>query len=576
MRISLGKTIFSISLSLLLCAASIGYGRPGFAQSNEERAQSNSDTIIQQQEQRRLQDEINRDLHRDRKALISPIPRLQVPAPKKGVCVDVKEIRLSGYTLFQKADFKPILSRYVGRCLSLSDMNALMDEITNLYIAKGYITSKTYIPAQDLSKGTLSLIIIEGPLEKIDYKAGTHREIETSFPIEEGDILNLRDLEQGLDQLNRLQSNKATMRLLPGKTRGGSVLAIDNTKSAPWHGTATFDNLGTPATGERQGSVSFGYDNLLHASDTLNMSVKRDMNGDTRKNSRSASFYYEIPYGYWNFSYSYNYFDYVSHIATGALSFKNDGTSQTHELGVKRVLHRNEKGITRLHLGLLTKQNNNYLEDVKLETSSRRLTIISAGVSQSYNVSQGFVYGGLTFGQGVTWLGAERNVDTSSSPKAQFQRVTTDIRVVKNVDLGGTPYNPLWETSVRAQWTPDLLYGSEHISVGGPFSVRGFKKLSPSGNIGFYAQNMLSIPVADTPLTPVLGKLRPYVGYDIGKIQQQHKAGIPGGALSSISLGLRNEMGPFDMDMTISRPITVPSDHVAKSAEFYFTLSKSF
>ena len=42
------------------------------------------------------------------------------------------------------------------------------------------------------------------------------------------------------------------------------------------------------------------------------------------------------------------------------------------------------------------------------------------------------------------------------------------------------------------------------------------------------------------------------------------------------SLGLRNEMGLFDMDMTISRPITVPSDYVAKSAEFYFTLSKSF
>ena len=311
MRIFLGKPSFSIFLPFLLCTALMGYGRVGFAQSNEERAQRNSDMIIQQQEQRRFQDEINRDLQRDQKALISPPSRLQVSPPKKGLCVDVEDIRLSGYTIFQKEDFKPILSHYIGRCLTLSDMNALMDEITNLYIAKGYITSKTYIPAQDLSKGILSLIIVEGVLEKIDYKSGAQREIDTSFPVEERDILNLRDLEQGLDQLNRLQSNKATMRLLPGKGRGGSVLAIDNTKTAPWHGTATFDNLGTPATGERQGSVSLGYDNLLHASDTLNMSVKRDMNGDTRKNSRSASFYYEIPYGYWNFSYSYNYFFFI-------------------------------------------------------------------------------------------------------------------------------------------------------------------------------------------------------------------------------------------------------------------------
>jgi hemolysin activation/secretion protein len=48
--------------------------------------------------------------------------------------------------------------------------------------------------------------------------------VRLALPMGVGDILQLRDIEQGLDQLNRLRGRQAQVRIVPGQTPGGSVL----------------------------------------------------------------------------------------------------------------------------------------------------------------------------------------------------------------------------------------------------------------------------------------------------------------------------------------------------------------
>ncbi|WP_164711245.1 ShlB/FhaC/HecB family hemolysin secretion/activation protein, partial [Pseudomonas viridiflava] len=93
------------------------------------------------------------------------------------------------------------------------------------YIEKGLVTTRAYLPQQDLSKGDLQVLVIEGKLENLRGAADSGlsaRELAMTFPGQEGTMVNLREIEQMVDQLNRLPSNQTQMELTPGKAVGGS------------------------------------------------------------------------------------------------------------------------------------------------------------------------------------------------------------------------------------------------------------------------------------------------------------------------------------------------------------------
>ncbi|MGO8535994.1 POTRA domain-containing protein, partial [Rhizobium ruizarguesonis] len=53
------------------------------------------------------------------------------------------------------------------------------------------------------------------------------------FPGLIGRVVNIRDIEQGLDQMNRLQANDAKSAMLPGPKDGTSILNIENRPGRP-------------------------------------------------------------------------------------------------------------------------------------------------------------------------------------------------------------------------------------------------------------------------------------------------------------------------------------------------------
>ena len=95
----------------------------------------------------------------------------------------------------------------------------MLQSLTNAYVERGYVTSRAVLGPQDLSRGVLVIKIIEGRVESVGPDAASTmqpKQFLTIFPGVKGSVLQLRDIEQGLDQLNRLPSNNATMRIEPG------------------------------------------------------------------------------------------------------------------------------------------------------------------------------------------------------------------------------------------------------------------------------------------------------------------------------------------------------------------------
>lgn len=187
---------------------------------------SDLQTIIRQQEQiQRQQEESRQELERrakegsGRRSTLPLPPPVPPSEPSADACVQVQRIEVEDATQLSDEEISAIIAPFQNRCLALSDLNELMRALTQAYVNKGFVAARPYLPQQDVGGGVLRLIIVEGKVEDIEPQPGGStraQEMLFAFPGVIGAPLNLRDIEQGLDQINRLRSNNATMALEPG------------------------------------------------------------------------------------------------------------------------------------------------------------------------------------------------------------------------------------------------------------------------------------------------------------------------------------------------------------------------
>jgi len=226
-----------------------------------------------------IRDRQNRLLEEQRRRLeeLQDLPGkgTQSPAPDTPAdnrCFAIKDIQLQGADSLSASDRARLLKPYVGQCLGVSQLNELLKVITDFYIAKGRVTSRAYLPQQDLSSGHLQVLVVEGKLEGLKGAQGstvTDRELAMAFPGKVGEPLNLREVEQLVDQLSRLPSKQAHMELTPGSQVGGSDVVVKNTPQKPWRASLSRNNDGQKSTGEQQWGAGLEWDSPLGLADQL-------------------------------------------------------------------------------------------------------------------------------------------------------------------------------------------------------------------------------------------------------------------------------------------------------------------
>jgi len=194
------------------------------------KAQESTDQIINLQQQKLQEDERIREIEKAKKDVIK-YEEVKIGIDKQGdeICFDIKKIIVEN----EKLNVKKILKRYQNKCLGVNKINNLIKELTNLCISKGFVTSRVLVKQpQNLKDGTLELVTIEGKIDEIhrnddvsykvfgfDFgeKLSKNRDLSlhTSHPFLIGKPLNLRSLEQDLEQINRLSINEARMKIMP-------------------------------------------------------------------------------------------------------------------------------------------------------------------------------------------------------------------------------------------------------------------------------------------------------------------------------------------------------------------------
>jgi hemolysin activation/secretion protein len=526
-----------------------------------QRALQQQEQIIQQQRELERQQREAEEARRRKPSGQELKPKPQPEAAQPGAaCSPVAEIVLEGASKLEPMEQARLAAPYLDRCLSLADINRLIADITNRYVELGFVTTRVYIPQQDLGSKRLVLKIVEGKVQSIVIDPASSASAATAFPGLAGDVLNLRDLEQGLDQINRLASNSAKIDIEPGDEPGQSRVVIRNQPRKAWLANASVDNSGIASTGRTLFSAGLSGDNLLGLNDYVSGTFRYSERSN-REYSESGGLYGAVPYGYWTFSSALNWFRYDSLVQGSVTTFETRGTSNSQMLRADRVVFRDQARKLSFAGGITLKQFENFLAGLPLDISSANLTVLDVGANLSWIGLGGVFTFDAGIAKGVAALGAtfDDSSRAAGAPQAQFEKYTYGASVYKPFSFAEQAMS--WTSRLYGQYSQDPLYGIEQMAIGNLYTVRGFRNTVLAGRTGYYVRNDVGMPIQVSG-----GQVKPFLGYDLGHVEQA-------GTLQGWAIGLEAAFAAVSLSLAYAQPIQVPTGFKKEDGWFYARLA---
>jgi len=464
------------------------------------------------------------------------------------------------------------LRHYEGQCVGKQGLDLLTKGLQGVILSRGYVTTRVLLPAQDLSKGTLKFVLVPGVIRNLKFAdADTRGTLKTAFPTRDGDVLQLRDLEQGLEQMKRVPNQDASMEIVPGTEPGQSDVVVTVKRTKPWSLVVSADNSGTDATGRYIGNVSLALYNVLGINDVLSGGYNQDLqfgNHDLGTHGWNAS--YAAPWGYWTgtlFGYTNTYYQQIAGVNQ---TFVSSGNAQTAGLKLERVIRRSQNDVSGVEFQLVKRFGASFIDDTEIPQQKRDNTFIEAGLTNRHYFGAAQFDGTLAYRQGIGWLGAMPN--TASGPTYYFHMATLDANLSVPFAVAGKTLR--YVGTLHGQFTNDELNYIDDLTIGSRYTVRGFSgETMLAAEKGFYWRNELQYPIGQT------GQML-YAGLDYGHLWGPSTAFLAGTQLAGAVLGFKgsvpSRLGAFSYDVFAGTPVYAPHGFPAPSVTLGFQVTGQF
>ena len=383
--------------------------------------------------------------------------------------------------------------------------------------------------------------------------------------------LNLRELEQLVEQLNRLPSRQAQLELVPGEQVGGSRVQLQGQRSKPWRVSLARHNDGQLSTGEQQWGLGLDWDSPLGLADQLSLRAGRDAVSDSFRHSHNQSLNYSLPYGWWTFNYSYSQSYYRTESEANGFAFDQDGDSKTHALRAERVLHRDSLSKTAASIGVSHLRSNNFILGNLIDVSSQRLSEAQFGFNHGRRIGSAFVNADLGWQHGTGAFDAQRSGNPQGGqPVARYNKYSLTLSYLQPFQLWGESFS--FDSLANGQRSEDVLFSPQRTSLGGQSSIRGYKDQTLSGDSGGYWRNDLrwSRPVTLSWLRPAFAEYGASLGYDQGVIRGDRYNADQHGRMSSNSLEVFARGEHLAASVTFAHSLERPAVLTEREAPIYF------
>jgi len=456
-----------------------------------------------------------------------------------------------------------------GRCLGSQGIMLVINKVQNAILAGGYVTTRVMAQEQDLTTGVLTLNLQPGRIDNIRFEqpVSWRGRLWNAVPASSGDILNLRDIEQGLENFKRVPSAAADIKIVPGEQEATSDLLVHWQEGRPVRLSLGMDDSGSKSTGRYLGSATLAVDAPFAQNDLFYANIGKDMFEKGPFGNRSHTLNYFFPVGYWGFSANYNDYTYHQNIPNANEVLSYSGKSENLQLTVSRLLFRNQSHKTTLNLRAYRKHATNAVDGIEIDQQKRR----TAGWELGFN--QRSYFGNTTLDANINWrrgTGAFGAIpapeEATHSGSARTGILLGDISINQPFNWGEQPWRV--NSAMRGQWSPNALTPQERMAIAGRYTVRGFDgEQVLSGEKGLIWRNELAWNVQSRGHEL-------YLALDYGRVEGPGTRYLVGHQLAGSALGVRGALWQrFSYDLFAGVPLLKPDNFHTSGATAGFSVN---
>lgn len=491
----------------------------------------------------------------------APQPSLQPPPSNldltiqqpKGAPADntktfpVRQIEITGNTELPTDMLRAVVAPSEGKNLTLSDLNALADQISDLYHEHGYPLATAYVPAQTIENGVVRIDVAEaryGAVLLNNQSRVSERVLNNTLAaLQSGQAVSEFELERTLLLLQDIPGAQVSSTLRPGQQVGTSDLLVDVTPQQRVTGDAGVDNFGDPYSGRVRGSGNLNINGPFDQGDLLDFSALTTGPGMT--------------YGRMDYRYLLNGQGTTLGATVSGLNYhlRNDlsdldahGSAFVGGVVLAQPLIRNTRGnlygqieydFRRLNdnIDIIGLQNDRHTNSVTTSLAGDQLD--ATGVT---NARLALTYGVLAANNLQTDIIDQLGADTAG----HYVKLALSLSRLQQFTRSDALY-----FGFSGQTSSKNLDTSEQFYLGGPDSVRGYDVGVLSGSRGYLATVEYR---HDATFQNIPGIWQFSVFVDTGWVQQYKNVFVPGpntGQLSSAGFGVQWN-GPYKLLLSAS------------------------
>lgn len=402
----------------------------------------------------------------------------------------IRTIEITGNTVLDE-EIDQIKQAFKGKPLGLETAVRIRNEVTQLYLNQGYITSRAMLSeTQAMSAdGVVRVQVIEGELTEINIENEETLRLRSSYILSRIELgasppLNSARLE---DQLRLLRADplidniEASLR--PSRETGRSVLGVRVTEANRFISKFSSDNFSPPSIGSERFGVALGYRNPTGFGDEIAGSYHRSTSGG----ANLLDVGYRLPVNASDGALRLRAARYWTEITDSQFEDLDiEGEKDLYEIHFRQPFLRTIRGEFALSLGFTFQDGQTFVfENIGTpfgigpdESGVSRTSVIKFG--QEY-VSRGArsawtVQSQLNFG--IDLFDATTNNDPI--PDGRFISWLGQGQYAQRL---GDKHLLLIQGDL--QLTLDSLLPSEQFVIGGAQSVRGYRQNARTGDNGF-------------------------------------------------------------------------------------------
>ncbi|KGQ70636.1 hypothetical protein OA57_04450 [Chelonobacter oris] len=467
------------------------------------------------------------------------------------------------------------------RCLGIESIEIIVNQLQNEWIQRGYITTRVYLEDQDISKGLIVFTVVPGRIGHIDWrdtsatprwKAGLMR---SGLPLKPGDLLNVRSLEQGLENFKRVPSGDLNIQIIPNELKnalvGESNLLLEYQQQFPLRFSLGLNDAGNKSTGRLQTHVGMELDNPFSLNDLFYLNVshsfKQGSDMPDKRRARNISVGYSMPWKNWLFSafFSQHYYDQT--VFGFYTNYQYWGKSKNSRLKGSYLLHRNSTQKTYLDMGVWQRQANNFIDDVEVDTQRRRLAGWDIGLRHQHFFQQSLLYLSVNYKKGTgMWQSVPQPNKTLSRPEV----ISVSLQFYQPIKFN--TFRGYLSTDWQFQWNKSPLLANDLLSLGGRYTIRGFSgDLTLSRGRGWIGRHDIGWHYHRNH--------QAYLAVDLGRISGESQKSKKSKMLIGSAVGIKGEFagyGDIYYDFFIGKPIHKPNHFNADKHILGFNVTYSF